>query len=280
MNKQMITNLAGADFTPVVLNGQNDNLQLKSENGQVVVSSRVVAERFGKQHKHVLDSVVALQVEISTAKNSALFIKSEYKASNGKTNPEYLLTRDGFTLLAMGFTGKEALHWKLKYIEAFNKMEQAISTQKPTCIEDVLIQSLQEMKDIKNQINQISTVATYAREEIGAMKQVMLLDHDSWREETTNLVNKIAIHKGGTSNIYQETRREAYELTEQRAGANLSQRVTNMQDRMRREGAAKSKVDKVSKLDVISADKRLKEIYIAVIKEMAVKYGIGGDLNE
>ena len=81
---------------------------LHNENGQVVVSSRVVAERFGKQHKDVLESIRNLEAQMSTAEFSALFIPNIYKASNGKMNPEYLMTRDGFTLLAMGFTGQEA----------------------------------------------------------------------------------------------------------------------------------------------------------------------------
>lgn len=103
---------------------------LKNENGQIVVSSRMVAERFGKQHKHVLDSI-----ENITAEKSALmgtyFIPSTYKAGTGKNYKEYLMTRDGFTLLAMGFTGKEALKFKLAYIEAFNKMEEALKNQQP-----------------------------------------------------------------------------------------------------------------------------------------------------
>lgn len=85
----------------------------------------MVAERFGKQHKHVLDSI-----ENITAEKSALmgtyFIPSTYKAGTGKNYKEYLMTRDGFTLLAMGFTGKEALKFKLAYIEAFNKMDRLI----------------------------------------------------------------------------------------------------------------------------------------------------------
>ena len=54
------------------------------------------------------------------------FIESKYKAPNGKTNKCYLMTRDGFSLLVMGFTGQQALEWKLKYIEAFNYMEESI----------------------------------------------------------------------------------------------------------------------------------------------------------
>ena len=63
---------------------------------------------------------------ISTPQFCGLFIESEYRASNGKMNKEYLLTRDGFSFLVMGFTGAKADEWKLKYIEAFNKMEQTI----------------------------------------------------------------------------------------------------------------------------------------------------------
>ena len=90
-------------------------------NNQVVVSSRQVAEKFGKEHRHVLESIR----EIIKAENSALtfFQENSYKAGTGKSYPEYLMNRDGFTLLAMGFTGKDALQWKMKYIAAFNEME-------------------------------------------------------------------------------------------------------------------------------------------------------------
>lgn len=95
---------------------------------QVVVSSRQVAEKFGKEHKHVLDSVR----EILKAENSAVrfFQENMYKVEgNNKSYPEYLMNRDGFTLLAMGSTGKDALQWKLKYIAAFNKMEELLKEQ-------------------------------------------------------------------------------------------------------------------------------------------------------
>ena len=99
---------------------------LKEENGQVLASSREVAEKFGKNHKEVLRTIKNISKEISTAQFCALFKLSSYKASNGKQNPEYLMNRDGFSLLSMGFTGKEALEWKLKYINAFNLMEEKL----------------------------------------------------------------------------------------------------------------------------------------------------------
>lgn len=89
-------------------------------NNQVVVSSRQVAKRFSKEHKNVLVSIR----EILSAEKSAdkFYELSSYKY-RGRELPEYYMNRDGFALLVMGFTGKIALQWKVKYINAFNEME-------------------------------------------------------------------------------------------------------------------------------------------------------------
>ena len=101
-----------------------NNLNLVSiNNNQVVVSSRQVADNFGKQHKDVLESIRG----ILAAENSAtkFFYESTF-TNRGKQYPEYLMNRDGFSLLVMGFTGEKALEWKVKYINAFNAMEQEL----------------------------------------------------------------------------------------------------------------------------------------------------------
>lgn len=101
------------------------NELVKIKNNQVVVSSRQVAEKFGKEHRNVLANIK----EIISAENSALTFYQEntYKAGTGKSYPEYIMNRDGFSLLVMGFTGKDALHWKMKYIAAFNEMEAKLN---------------------------------------------------------------------------------------------------------------------------------------------------------
>lgn len=91
-----------------------------------VVSSLDVADTFGKDHKHVLEDIRCILCQVSTAENSALFIETTYIASNGKKNPMFYLTRDGFTLLAMGYNGEKAMKFKLAYIKQFNAMEKAL----------------------------------------------------------------------------------------------------------------------------------------------------------
>jgi len=96
----------------------------KKGEERLVVSSRQVAEDFEKRHTHVLDSIK----ELCSAENSAqsFFFETSYKDASGKSNKEYLMNRDGFSLLVMGFTGDKALKWKLKYINAFNAMEATL----------------------------------------------------------------------------------------------------------------------------------------------------------
>lgn len=102
-------------------------------NNQVVVSSRQVAEKFGKLHKDVLENIRNILV----AENSATkFYQETTHEYRGQKFPEYLMNRDGFTLLAMGFTGKDALQWKLKYIAAFNEMEAQLNNHPVSAIKE------------------------------------------------------------------------------------------------------------------------------------------------
>ena len=103
---------------------------VRVQKDQVVTSSRKVAESFEKRHDHVVRDIGKLIEDVGSPQNwGHLFIASTYNDSYDREQKQYLLTRDGFTLLAMGFTGKKALEWKLKYIEAFNKMENAIKSK-------------------------------------------------------------------------------------------------------------------------------------------------------
>lgn len=97
---------------------------LSTQNGEPVVSSREVAERFNKNHKDVLRSIENLAAQNCATKS--MFYETTFE-NRGKQYPMYLMNRDGFSLLTFGFTGDEALEWKLKYIQAFNEMEKKLS---------------------------------------------------------------------------------------------------------------------------------------------------------
>ena len=104
-------------------------------NDKALTNSLLVAKKFGKEHRHVLESIR----KIMTAENSAvlqMFEESSYLNEQNKQQPMFIMNRDGFTLLAMGFTGKQAMEFKLDYIGAFNKMEETLKRTSITALPD------------------------------------------------------------------------------------------------------------------------------------------------
>ena len=107
-----------------------NDIILSVQNGEPVVSSRQIAESFEKRHDHVMRDIEDIMKGLPKNGDTHMFFKTEYThEQNGQTYSMYLMNRDGFTLLAMGFTGKAALEWKLKYIAAFNEMEKKLTEQ-------------------------------------------------------------------------------------------------------------------------------------------------------
>ena len=107
------------------------------QDGKVLTDSRTIAATFGKEHKDVLKAVRNLDCPADFRERN--FAPSKYQSENrnGQMLPCYYITRDGFTILVMGFTGKKAMEFKIKYIEAFNAMERALSapkTDKPVLV--------------------------------------------------------------------------------------------------------------------------------------------------
>ena len=149
---------------------------LSTQNGEPVASSRDVAKRFGKEHKDVLRAIKSI-----TAQNCAvtqMFYQSEYTAGTGKKYPMYLMNRDGFSLLAMGFTGKEAVQWKLKYIEAFNQMEKQLAQRPQLSRAELMAQALiaahDELEHKDAQIAELTPKGIFA-DAVSASKKSILV---------------------------------------------------------------------------------------------------------
>ncbi|EAH6289960.1 hypothetical protein EID17_09040 [Campylobacter coli] len=106
---------------PVIINNVEVNLNIK-EN-KVFINSLDLAKVFNKNHKDVLETTKNQPQNDFTESN---FILSTYKDKKGELRPCYNLTRDGFSLLVMGFTGEKAYKWKVEFIKAFNEMEKRL----------------------------------------------------------------------------------------------------------------------------------------------------------
>lgn len=108
---------------------------------------------------------------------------------------------------------------------------------------------------------------------IDEIREVVALNPNSWREDARRLIVQIAQQLGGNEYI-KDVNAEIFNLVDIRAGVSLKTRLTNKRQRMADEGVCRSKRDKLNKVDIIADDKKLIEIYVAIVKEMAVKYGV------
>lgn len=248
----------------------NNIIIIQSQNGNLVVSSREVAENFEKRHDNVVRDIEELIKNMGSPQNwGHLFIGTNYQhEQNKQVYREYLLTRDGFTLLAMGFTGRKALEWKLKYIEAFNKMEEKLKQQ---VIPSDLSPQLQLLINMELKQRQLETVVTETQKEVQAIRDVIVVNPKAeWRKETNDILTAI----GKKIDDYSKPRNEVYEALKERANCRPSVLINNLKKRALENGMAPSKADKLNILDVLENDPRLREIYITIVKEMAIRHRI------
>lgn len=107
-----------------------ETLLVDIADGQAFTTSLKVAEHFQKNHQHVIRDIKKLLAECPDQEFSlSNFGQSDYQNERGKTYPMYKMTHDGFALLAMGFTGKQALQWKIDFLTAFRSMETALKAR-------------------------------------------------------------------------------------------------------------------------------------------------------
>ena len=119
------------------------------DGGNMFTTSLIVAQAFEKNHFDVLKAIKNL--ECSPQFNECNFAAVEYIDAKGEMRPAYRMSRDGFSFLAMGFTGKKAAAWKEKFLEAFNAMEQTLLDQQ----KDSIIEQAQEQEMLSKEAQPI-----------------------------------------------------------------------------------------------------------------------------
>lgn len=178
-----------------------------TQNGKIVTSSVDVAQNFDKQHKDVLE---AIDLKIQSAENSAhyksMFVEEFYKDSRGRKQRMYLMNRDGFTFIAMGFTGRKADNFKLQYIKAFNEMEEHIKQQPqiPTTQRELALLALsvteetnQRVDDLNDRLTEIEQNKLITTEDKGTIDAHV-------RKKVYSICNDFKYEKEARSMLFQE----------------------------------------------------------------------------
>ncbi len=191
-----------------------NDIILSTQNGEPVASSRQIAENFGKEHKNVMQAVANLVAENSAAKS--MFYETTFE-NRGKQYPMYLMNRDGFSLLVMGFTGKAALEWKLKYIEAFNQMEKKLAQRPQLSRSELMAQALiaahDELEHKDKQIAELTPKGIFA-DAVSASKQSILVG------ELAKILKQNGVEIGATR-LFQWMRDNGYLIRGNRSDRNM-----------------------------------------------------------
>ena len=161
------------------------------ENDEAVCSSLEVAEKFGKRHDKLIAEIRRMYSDLigkgSPQNGGAKFFFEATYENRGKQYPMYLMNRDGFSLLVMGFTGKKALDWKLKYINAFNQMENIIrEKQSQSWIETRTVGKLSR----KAETDVIKQLVEYAKQQGSEHADMLYMTYSKLANKTVGVTNR------------------------------------------------------------------------------------------
>jgi len=176
----------------------------------------------------------------------------------------------GLYSLVLGSRKPEAKTFK-RWIthEVIPQIRKTGSYVAPSCIEDLIIMQAQAMKDLRQEVSETKLQVAENTQQVQAIKEALLPNDKEWRKSINEKLNQVA--KACDADYY-GVRSSSYKTLEQRGACNLSRRVQNLKNRLSESGATKTTIDKACKLDAIESDKRLKEIYSSIVREMVVKY--------
>lgn len=238
------------------------------------INSLEIAEMVDRRHDQVVRDIrnIINQLGDHTFVES-YFIESTYKNSQNKELPCFECTKKGCELYSTRMTGAKGTQFAVAYIERFNQMENHIKQQLDT---SDLSPELQFMNSVVKSLAKHELETKRIETKVDSITEIVALNTTDWRKESQHLIRQMAKTQGGFG-AYQEIHSEIYQELDRRANSNLSIRLENKRSRMARAGVSQTKINKTNKLDVIGENKRLLEIYLAVVKEFAIKYGVWKD---
>lgn len=249
------------------------DLQVVERNKELYVDSREIAKMVDKQHKNLIrdiDNYKGVILQSSKLSPEDYFVESKYLGENGRYTKHYLLTKKGCDMVANKMTGSKGVLFTAMYVDAFHKMDEHIKQQAQISTPTSQLEAIKMFVQIQEEQQAFNQ---RIENEVTGIRNIVGIETKNWRNDTNKILSAIAQHLGG-GDMHKKIKAEAYTALEEKGRCNLKIRMQNRKGKMLANGATKTQINKLSKLDVINDDPRLIEIYISVIKSMAIKYGV------
>lgn len=235
------------------------------------MTSMEIAELTGKRHDNILRDI---KDEIEKLENAGIdtalkFEVSTRKDTTGRVIPCYKISKEGVLQLAARYDA--VVRAKLIEVamkkEVNNKLDTATLSPTLQMFNQLFLSAANiemEQQKLKQEISEVKSTLYLVKDTVANHPE------DNWRETINTMFNRIVSAVGGKK--FQEIRSNSYKLLEERAGVNLNIRLTNYKERLTESGATKTKITTANKLDIIESDKKLREIYSGIIKELTIKH--------
>lgn len=263
----------------VVLGGFGEDKKCISDKTVAEIHDQPVIEirkSIGRNVKRFKENVDFLDLKIVSDEitNNLLNQLGYSQMQISKAEHIYILSERGYAKLIKIMDTDMAwdVHDQLMN-EYFELREEKKNMDSLSPLLQFLVKTELEQKRQAKEIAEVREQSQKAVDRVESIREVVALNPNDWRKDTSALINKMAQQAGGYEHI-RAIREESYKTLEERMGVALTIRLTNKKKTMSLNGVCKSKIDKLNQLDVIADDKKLIEGYVAVVKDMAIRYGV------
>ena len=282
----------GGQVVPVVVNGIVDVEGMKFHDieggfgeGKKAMLVKEIAEIHGRELRVINQNIERNRLRFKdgidildlkgtefaiTLSDNGIYTKNALNASSNI----YILSERGYAKLLKILEDDVAWEQYEKLVDGyFNMRGQTLNTSELSPELQMFNQMFKAIANNELEQKRLKAAVEETKEELQGIRDIVAINTTNWRKDTANLISKMALKLGGYENI-NLLREESYRILEERGRTRLSVKLTNKRRRMAEEGVCKSKRDKLNKLDVIADDNRLVETYMAIVKEMSIKYGV------
>lgn len=251
-----------------------NNLKVIEQNNQRILLTVQLAEGYEATARNIHDNFNNHKTRFEEGKHYHLLQGQELK--DFKSNNDSIGIAPNVNKLYL-WTEKGALrHAKIldtdKAWEVYEELEETYFNVRQAQVNtSQLSPELQMFNNLFNAIAKVEIENKQVQEDLQGIRDIIIINpREEWRTETNKIISKICRKQGD----YNTPKNIIYNSLETRAKCKLKIRLDNLRERALNNGMANSKANALNYLDVIANDTRLKEIYISIVKEMAIKYGV------